>query len=656
MPLSYSLGQNLIPSQDAKGKWGYIDESGNVVLNYKFDEAFSFSNGKAKVRKGTKWGYIDSNGVEVIKILYSDMGAWDNGRCKVAVGGSLKDGVLNGAKYGFINESGEILLKPEYDKIGPFQNGYAHIQKSGKYGYIDSDLKIIVPCKYSAVGKFNSQGYCWIAIGGKISNNTITGAAYGVIDKNSNIIIAPKYYHIGTFTDNVLESNTLRSNLMHNQEAIAKGKKMAKDAQKGMAAKSFGASFTNSQQDVIDEMAEKARKANEKFISEIEQTASPEYIRLMKETRDLNLQGYSFIEEKMFSELDMSKSNYFVVSSLLPKSSTESGMLINLLCIDKIGIIDNSGNIILKPKQYNTAFLPSEGLMPVVKSTKKGLTVNYLTQDGELLLKTWPSVVAVSPFENGVAVINGENNQYLIDKSGNKISSSYSLILPQSNGNHIVQSTSGYGIISKDGKEILNPDWNMILPDQNNLYCAQKGVDEKFGFINMDGQFVIQPTFEDARSFADGSGAVKTSKGWGLINTSGKELVPCKWQDIMPVSQHNSIGCWVKDSDKWSFVKLSDQKPVFKGSYHGVTNFDANGVALTYSPDGLYGCIDKQGNQIIPMRLSNIKLINQCLDDMKMENKSSISEIEAHRYNLRNNPSRNGFRLSHTIENAMWEY
>ena len=80
------LAQELIPTQNDKGKWGYADEQGNVVIKYDYAEVSAFVDGRAKVKKGDKWGYIDTAGKEVIKIQYSEMGTWENGRCKVAVG------------------------------------------------------------------------------------------------------------------------------------------------------------------------------------------------------------------------------------------------------------------------------------------------------------------------------------------------------------------------------------------------------------------------------------------------------------------------------------------------------------------------------------------------------------------------------------------
>jgi len=68
------------------GLYGYIDKSGKVIIDFIFEEAFSFSNGRARIMRETskdvwingqnhgrgRWeiGYIDKSGSVVIPIIY----------------------------------------------------------------------------------------------------------------------------------------------------------------------------------------------------------------------------------------------------------------------------------------------------------------------------------------------------------------------------------------------------------------------------------------------------------------------------------------------------------------------------------------------------------------------------------------------------------
>lgn len=192
--------QELVPVQNEKGKWGYVDADGKKVINYSYESAGVFIDGMALVRKGDKWGYIDPAGREVIKIKYTEMGAWTGNYCKVGIGGKVEDGAVYGAKYGYIDKTGVEIIKPDYEEIGQFKNGVAFIRKGKKYGYINDKMQMIIPCKYNAVGAFNDLGYVWVCDGAKFGNdNSFSGGKYGIYYIDGKEIITPKYADAGVF-------------------------------------------------------------------------------------------------------------------------------------------------------------------------------------------------------------------------------------------------------------------------------------------------------------------------------------------------------------------------------------------------------------------------------------------------------------------------
>ena len=52
------------------GKWGYIDHTGKVVIDFEYDWTDYFSEGLAAVEKDGKCGYIDYTGKVVIDFEY----------------------------------------------------------------------------------------------------------------------------------------------------------------------------------------------------------------------------------------------------------------------------------------------------------------------------------------------------------------------------------------------------------------------------------------------------------------------------------------------------------------------------------------------------------------------------------------------------------
>ncbi|EOZ2107593.1 WG repeat-containing protein, partial [Campylobacter coli] len=55
------------------GKWGFIDKSGKIVIESKFDSGGHFSEGLAGVKLNGKYGLIDKSGKIVIEPIFDDI-------------------------------------------------------------------------------------------------------------------------------------------------------------------------------------------------------------------------------------------------------------------------------------------------------------------------------------------------------------------------------------------------------------------------------------------------------------------------------------------------------------------------------------------------------------------------------------------------------
>ena len=87
------LAQEILePEADKKGRWGYADRYGRVVIKHKYDDAFPFEGNVAIVRKGERFGFIDRAGTLIGKMQYSVIEPYgDKGWYLVAEGGKMID-------------------------------------------------------------------------------------------------------------------------------------------------------------------------------------------------------------------------------------------------------------------------------------------------------------------------------------------------------------------------------------------------------------------------------------------------------------------------------------------------------------------------------------------------------------------------------------
>jgi len=119
-----------------KGKYGFIDLTGHVIIEAQFDGADHFGEGLAGVKIGAKWGFVDGRGVVMITPRFDSVGVFSEGLVSIE---------LNG-KWGFANKKGEIVVPPQFDKwTYYFEKGLCAVRLDGKMGYIDHTGNFVWP-------------------------------------------------------------------------------------------------------------------------------------------------------------------------------------------------------------------------------------------------------------------------------------------------------------------------------------------------------------------------------------------------------------------------------------------------------------------------------------------------------------------------------
>ena len=161
---------------------GYIDETGKVVIAPQWDVVSHFSEGLAAVgydqtkqafKLGNKtfytsashtwyrWGFIDKTGNLVIEPKFSEISEFRDGIAVAAIP------IMSEWKYGFIDRTGNWVLSPKFDHAKQFSEGLARVFVNGKYGYIDRLGNLTIPAKYSSARDF-SEGLACVKLGGDV--------------------------------------------------------------------------------------------------------------------------------------------------------------------------------------------------------------------------------------------------------------------------------------------------------------------------------------------------------------------------------------------------------------------------------------------------------------------------------------------------------
>lgn len=165
-------------------KYGYVNESGKIVIAPAYQEAYPFSDGLALYRQNNKYGYLNTSGKVVIAPKYKDAWGFWEGRAKIEQNG----------KYGFIDTTGKVVIKPQYDVVGDwFEEGLVLFKQGDQYGYLDKSGKVAIAPRFDSAKDF-SEGMA--AVTQKTGKTDAEGVAlhkYGFIDKTGQVVIDIKY-------------------------------------------------------------------------------------------------------------------------------------------------------------------------------------------------------------------------------------------------------------------------------------------------------------------------------------------------------------------------------------------------------------------------------------------------------------------------------
>lgn len=145
------------------------------------------------------------------------------------------------------------------------------------------------------------------------------------------------------------------------------------------------------------------------------------------------------------------------------------------------------------------------------------------------------------------------------------------------------------GLIDNNGILITNYAYEMAAPFKEGRALVK--LDGYWGFIDYEGNEVIEPQFETANSFTEGCAIVENYK-WYAINING-ETVSKSYDYMSDFSEGLSAVCL---RHNWGFVDVNGNEKI-PLIYDAVFNF--NNRCAIVKKNRKYGIVSKAGNEII---------------------------------------------------------
>lgn len=151
-----TLNNNGVTAVKRDGKWGIINDDGETVTDFIFEDVAvnslgcAFAGGHAMVKKDGAWLLIDTTGEVISEQTFADAKAPESDEY-IAVANAE-------GKWGFIDSEGNLVIDYQYYDAASFSCEMAPVMVVNSWGYISSKNHLVIEDYYESAQPFH-EGY-----------------------------------------------------------------------------------------------------------------------------------------------------------------------------------------------------------------------------------------------------------------------------------------------------------------------------------------------------------------------------------------------------------------------------------------------------------------------------------------------------------------
>lgn len=160
---------------------GFIDRKGEWLIEPTLEHAEEFAEERAVFGKGELRGYIDLEGKVVVEPRYRHALAFVDGLALVAEHDQYEQG-----GFGFIDRTGVVAIPLRLECAGTFHKGFAVASKKGKWGFLDRKGSFLFEPRFDQ---------CQYLVDDRAAARI--GSKWGVVDGRGEVIIPFTHERIG---------------------------------------------------------------------------------------------------------------------------------------------------------------------------------------------------------------------------------------------------------------------------------------------------------------------------------------------------------------------------------------------------------------------------------------------------------------------------
>ena len=494
--------------------WGYVDTTGEVVVQPQYSFARDFVNEVGIVSLENKWGLISTTGKSLVPCEYDGLHFMES------TGNSILRIYNNNQKFGLIDTLGQVTVNLKYDEIGAFREGRLAVKRNGLWGFVNLDGREVVPPRFKKVNNFH-DGLASVK----------TSRKWGFIDQNGDTEIDFKFRRLGNFKDGLAWAYTYKGTGYINTDAkmviptdfnkafdfegdvarvVVNGKFGLIDREGNFVQKpkytdiaafnEYGVAIVRYGNDrirygLIDKSGKLVTKQNFRSIRPFKEGFAAVKYR----------NGYGFINPK----------GALVIDDTYSKVSNFADGRAAVQRDGQCGYIDKAGREVVG-LEFSKCLDFDEGKAVVYRGYRQGGIIDTL---GNFIIE--PTLNRILDFSDGRGLVRDKNARfYYITQEADRSDAYYQRAGEFNHGVAVVQSKGRWGVINQKGIEIIPPKYDRIESFEGGY--AKVGIKRFNGLTNLKGELIIQPEYEYISYVGEGLFRVEQGDKIGYFNTDGR--------------------------------------------------------------------------------------------------------------------------------------
>lgn len=405
--------------------------------------------------------------------------------------GFILTGIIQEIVYGDDCWEYVIELESNWDDISRISQGMATFKKYGKYGYVNMEGEVVIEPQWDRAYEF-VEGYAKVR----------TGKLMGFIDTNGNIISEPQWDDAWNFSWGVAQ--------------------VKKDEKYGLIDKAgnlVSEPIWDVMWDFSDGLACVKKDGKVGFIDtegniviELQWDEAFPFRDGLARVKLDEKYGYIDIYGNIVVDVRWGRLEFFKDGIAIAADSENV----------EWGFIDTGGNMVAKVPNY---YIDSSG------NTVEIITV-FLSN-----MSDGVAAFSVNEIFNSDGSISSKNG-YINDKGIVISEPIWDLAYDFSDGQALVVKNSfigkggealgDYTFIDTNGELISDLTWDYAYSFKSGMARVKK--DDLYGFINLEGEIVLEPQFISALDFREGLASVEIENNkWGYVDTNGNFISKLQW-------------------------------------------------------------------------------------------------------------------------------